>query len=56
MMNKPKREAKPSRPTDESLEAYKAWIRDISRRLTTSKVEINLSEEWVKSWKEQSKR
>ena len=42
-----------SRPRDKSVEAYKAWIMEISQRLTTAKQAIELTEsEWRASWKE----
>jgi hypothetical protein len=42
-----------SRPKDKSLEAYKAWVRELSGRFTTQEHEINLTEkEWIESWKE----
>ena len=42
-----------SRPTDRSLESFKAWIAENARRLTTQKTGIKLTEEeWRKSWKE----
>ncbi|HMD82667.1 MAG TPA: hypothetical protein VKE92_15230, partial [Anaerolineales bacterium] len=43
----------PSYPSDRSLEAYKAWIRELSNRLTTNKPKINLTQqEWIASWKD----
>jgi len=42
-----------SRPKDTSLEAYKAWMIEISRRLTTEKAGMKLTEEqWKANWKE----
>ena len=42
-----------SRPKDKSVEAYKAWILEIARRLTTEPNAIKLTQaEWVASWKE----
>jgi hypothetical protein len=42
-----------SRPKDESLEAYKAWISDIASRLTTKKTTITFTEEeWIENWQE----
>ena len=41
-----------SRTKDKSLEAYKAWIMEIARRLTTAETEIKLTEqEWIENWK-----
>jgi len=41
-----------SRTKDNSLEAYKAWIMEIARRLTTAETEIKLTEqEWIENWK-----
>ena len=37
-----------SRPVDKSVEAYKAWIMEIARRLTTDPTKIQLTEaEWI---------
>jgi hypothetical protein len=53
MQMRPDNEATPSRPKDQSLEAYKAWMSEIAKRLTTQKTMIYLTEEeWKKSWKE----
>ena len=42
-----------SRPKNESLDAYKDWIRDTAQRLTTEKSTIKLTEaEWIANWKE----
>jgi hypothetical protein len=42
-----------SRPRDRSLESYKAWIRDIARRLTTDTTVLIIAEQkWIESWKE----
>jgi hypothetical protein len=42
-----------SRPRDRSVEAYKAWITEISQRLTTVQQAIQLTEsEWRANWKE----
>jgi hypothetical protein len=42
-----------SGPKDQTLNAYKAWIRDIARRLTTEKSSIKLTEaEWAAYWKD----
>ena len=41
-----------SRTPEKSLEAYKVWIREIARRLTTQETEIKLTEEeWIANWK-----
>ena len=41
-----------SRTKDKSLEAYKAWIMEIAKRLTTKETEIKLTEEeWIAHWK-----
>ena len=43
----------PSRPRNKSVEAYKAWIMEIARRLTTKETSIQMTEtEWIASWKE----
>jgi len=42
-----------SRPKDKSLEAYKAWVKELAGRFTTHKYKVNLTEkEWIESWKE----
>jgi hypothetical protein len=42
-----------SRPKDKSVEAYKAWIMEIAKRLTTQYSAIKLTEtEWVANCKE----
>ena len=42
-----------SRPKDKSLEAYKTWITEIAKRLTTEKATLEWTdEEWTKNWKE----
>jgi hypothetical protein len=42
-----------SGPKNQTLTAYKAWIRDIARRLTTEKSSIKLSEaEWTAHWRD----
>jgi hypothetical protein len=48
-----------SRPKDTSLDAYKAWMMELCKRLTTKEICIVLSdEEWIANWnaywKEQS--
>ncbi|MEO7841057.1 MAG: hypothetical protein ABIU06_17085 [Anaerolineales bacterium] len=41
-----------SRSTMHSLDAYKAWIMEIARQLTTQKTELELTEqEWRANWK-----
>ena len=45
-----------ARTPDKSLEAYKAWIMEIARRLTTQETAIQLTEEqWIANWKAFSK-
>jgi len=42
-----------SGPKDQSLNAYKDWILEIARRLTTEKSTIKLTEaEWTAYWKD----
>jgi hypothetical protein len=42
-----------TRPKDKSFEAYKAWVKDLVERFTTSKHELDLTEkEWRESWQE----
>ena len=46
-----------SRPRDDSFQAYKAWITEIAKKLTTGKNAIKLTEaEWIESWQEFSKQ
>jgi hypothetical protein len=40
-----------SRPKDKSLEAFKAWIREITKSLGGSEEEMT-EEEWVQGWKD----
>ena len=41
-----------SRTNDRSLEAYKARIMEIAKRLTTQETEFKLTEEqWIENWK-----
>ena len=41
-----------SQPRDKSLDAYKGWMMEIARRLTTTTT-IHLTEaEWAANWKE----
>lgn len=41
-----------SRPKDESLDAYKAWMTEIAKRLTADKTGIKWTEEeWIAKWK-----
>ena len=42
-----------SGPKDRSLEAYKTWFMEITKRLTKEGTEIKLTEEeWIASWKD----
>ena len=42
-----------SRPKDKSVHAYKSWIMEIARRLTTEHTAIKLTEaEWAANCKE----
>ena len=42
-----------SRPKDRSLEAYKAWVKELGSMFMTQEYEINLTEkEWIESWEE----
>lgn len=41
-----------ARTRDRYFGAYKAWIMEIARRLTTQDTEIKLTEqEWIENWK-----
>jgi hypothetical protein len=51
MINKPYKSIVVSRPADQSLEAYKAWIRELAKNLDkTSEVKWT-EEEWIAKWK-----
>jgi len=53
MDNKPYKKFTVSRPKDKSLEAYKAWIWELAKKLTTGKPELKWTEEeWIANWKE----
>ena len=53
MKSKPKKQVTLSRPKDQSLDAYKAWITELARRLTIGKTDITFTEaEWMESWNE----
>ena len=42
-----------SHPEDRSLKAYKAWMTEIAKRLTTGKKALKLTEaEWIENWKD----
>jgi hypothetical protein len=48
---KPSKKIEVSQPKDRSLDAYKAWVRELAQRLT--KTELKFTEqEWIESWKE----
>ncbi len=40
-----------SQPKDKSLDAYKAWVIEIAKRLMKTEL-IMSEEEWIKSWKQ----
>jgi len=41
-----------SRPSDQSLEAYKNWMMEIANQLTTDNTRIKWTEEeWIANWK-----
>jgi hypothetical protein len=57
MENKPYKSITVTAPKDRSLEAYKAWIMDIAKKVTTASTEVRWTEEewaanWKKYWKE----
>ena len=59
MGEKPDKKVAVSRPKDRSLEAYKVWMLDIYKKLTTQQGKIKLTEEdwianWTEYWKEHS--
>jgi hypothetical protein len=52
MENKPHKKFAVPRPKDKSLEAYKVWIMEIAKRLTTDRMGIKWTkEEWIANWK-----
>ena len=52
MENKPYKKISVSRPRDQSLEAYKDWMMELAKRLTTEKTGIKWTEkEWIENWK-----
>jgi hypothetical protein len=52
MKNEPYKILTISRPKDESLEAYKAWMMEIAKRLTADNAPIQWTEEeWIENWK-----
>lgn len=52
MENKPYKKVSVSRPRDQSLEAYKDWMMELAKRLTTEKTGIKWTEkEWIENWK-----
>ena len=53
MKRKSDKKGSQSGPTDRSLEAYKTWFMEITKRLTKEGTEIKLTEEeWIASWKD----
>jgi hypothetical protein len=53
MNSQPADRASLTGPYDRSLDAYKTWILEIARRLTTEHSTLKLTEEeWVMYWKE----
>ena len=52
MKNEPFKKITISRPKDRSLEAYKAWIMEIAKRLTAAPTTVKWTEEeWIANWK-----
>ena len=41
-----------SRPKDKSLDAYKAWIKEMTFHLTSKNESVMTEEEWMERWKE----
>ncbi len=41
-----------SRPKDKSLEAYKAWIKELAFRMSGKNDDSMTEEKWVERWKE----
>lgn len=51
MQWKPNKKVDVSLPKDRSLEAYKAWVKELAKRLTKTEFELT-EEEWIENWKE----
>ena len=52
MENKHYKIVNASRPTDKSLEAYKAWMMELAKKLTTGQTTVKWTEkEWIAHWK-----
>jgi hypothetical protein len=52
MENKPYKRIDVSRPQDQTLETYKAWMTEMAKQLTMGKNEIQWTEEeWIVNWK-----
>jgi hypothetical protein len=52
MEDKPYKIVPVSHPKDRSLEAYKSWIMEIAKRLTTGPTTVKWTEEeWIEHWK-----
>jgi hypothetical protein len=57
MENKPFKSITVTRPQDRSLEAYKAWMMDLAKKLTTGSAELKWTEEeWITNWKKYWKK
>jgi len=50
MENKSFKKVAVFRPKDESLEAYKAWMTQLARKLTADTIKWT-EEEWIANWK-----
>lgn len=51
MMKKPYKSIVVSRPADQSLEAYKAWITKLAKNIDKNSEVKWTEEEWIANWK-----
>ena len=51
MDDKPYKTIFVTRPTDRSLEAYKAWMRELAQKLEKNGEVKWTEEEWIANWK-----
>ena len=53
MQNTSKQRETQSHPQDKSFEAYKVWVEEISKRLTTDYSKVSFTEaEWKANWRQ----
>jgi hypothetical protein len=57
MENKPYKSIDITGPKDRSLEAYKTWMMEMAKKLTTQPTEVRWTEEeWITNWKKYWKK